>query len=86
MAKLTKEEIQALLKVSDYRWYHQEKRVTQTGSHSYNDEVYKKETVTHFVELWDNRPNFYVSKAWSRDEGTAWRRAYKKLMDGIANG
>ena len=86
MAKLTKEEVQALLKVSEYRWYHQEKRVTQTGSRSYNDEVYKKETVTHLVELWDNRPNFYVSKAWSRDEDTAWRNAYKKLMNGIANG
>ena len=97
MAKLTKEEIQALLKVSDYHWYHQEKKVTQTGSRSYNDivednevtqyqYVYTKETVTHLVELWSNRPNVYTGKAWSRDENTAWRNAYKKLMNGIANG
>ena len=86
MAKLTKEEIQALLKVSDYHWYHQEKKVTHTGSRSYNDDVYKNETVTHLVQLWNNRPNLYTGKAWSRDEDTAWRNAYKKLMNGIANG
>ena len=86
MAKLTKEEVQALLKVSGYHWYHQEKKVTQTGSRSYNDAEYKKETVTHLVHLWDNHPNLFTGKAWSRDEDTAWRNAYKKLMNGIANG
>ena len=92
MAKLTKEEIQALLKVADYHWFHQEKKVTVTNSKDhydnsgYTDYVYKKETVTHLVQLWDSRPNLYVGKAWSRDEGTAWRRAYKKLMKEIANG
>ena len=86
MAKLTKEEIQALLKVSDYHWYHQEKKVTLTGSRSFSDMEYKKETVTHLIQMWNNRPNLYTGKAWSRDEGTAWRRAYKKLMKEIANG
>ena len=99
MAKLTKEEIQALLKVADYHWFHQEKKVTVTNSNDhydnsgYTDYVYKKETVTHLVQLWDSRHatdgNVYLAfrvKAWSRDEGTAWRRAYKKLMKEIANG
>ena len=75
-----------LFRSSDYHWYHQEKKVTQTGSRSYNDDVYKNETVTHLVQLWNNRPNLYTGKAWSRDEDTAWRNAYKKLMNGIANG
>ena len=86
MAKLTKEEVHALLKVSGYHWYHQEKRVTQTGSRSYNDSVYKKETVTHLVQIWNNRPNLYAVKAWSRDEDTAWRNAYRKFIKEIANG
>lgn len=87
MAKLTKEEIQALLKVADYHWFHQEKKVTQTGSRSYNDDVYTKETVTHLVALWNNSSvSVFQGRAWSRDEDTAWRNAYKKLMKEIANG
>ena len=85
MAKLTKEEIQALLKVSDYHWYHQEKKITLTGSRSYNDDVYKNETVTHLVQMWNNRPNLYTGKAWSRDEDRAWRNAYKNFIKVVEN-
>jgi hypothetical protein len=92
MAKLTKEEIQALLKVADYHWFHQEKKVTVTNNNDHNDSrgyteySYIKETVTHLVQLWDSRPNLHVGKAWSRDEDTAWRSAYKRLMKEVANG
>lgn len=87
MAKLTKEEIQALLKVAGYHWYYFTKKVTSSASRSYNDEVYTGETTTHLVQVWNNSSgSVFQGRAWSRDEDTAWRNAYKKLMKEIANG
>ena len=91
MAKLTKEEVQALLRVMGATTYITRKyreTISECGG-----EIRNWVHITHTVEIWYGRSsplgNVYLTSrasARSRDEDTAWRNAYKKLMNGIANG
>lgn len=89
MAKLTKEEVQALLRVMGATTYCT--RESRDVTSEFGDEVRNWGFVTHKVDIWYGRHigKIYMTtrvKAWSRDEDKAWRNAYKKLMKEIANG
>ena len=85
MAKLTKEEVRAVLRVMGACMYHTVKSNECTSE--FGDEVRNWVVVTHKVEIWYGRHsplgNVYLTSrasAWSRDEDTAWRNAYKKFI------
>ena len=90
MAKLTKEEIQALLRVMGATTYHTVKS-TETVSEC-GGEIRKWVHIMHTVEIWYGRHatdgNVYLTsraKAWSRDEDRAWRNAYMKFIKLVEN-
>ena len=90
MAKLTKEEVQALLRVMGGCTYHTVKSRETTSE--YGGEIRNWVHITHTVELWYGRHatdgNVYLTsqvKAWSRDEDKAWRNAYMKFIKLVGN-
>ena len=79
MAKLTKEEIQALVRVAGGCMYHTIKshRVVSEFEGDTRDWEY----ITHTVEVWvRDRSGYPTGKARSKDETTAWRNAYKRYL------
>ena len=97
MAKLTKEEVQALLRVVGATTYITRKH-RETISEC-DGEIRNWVHVTYTVEIWYGRhteiTTIYKStgkgyittrvKAWSRDEDTAWRNAYMKFIKAVDN-
>ena len=85
MAKLTKEEVQALLRVMGGCTYHTVKSRETTSE--YGGEIRNWVHITHTVEIWYGRSsplgNVYLTSrasARSRDEDRAWRNAYMKFI------
>ena len=92
MAKLTKEEVQALLRVMGARTY-VTRKYRETIS-EYGGETRNWVHITHTVEIWYGRHTYksnekiYMTtrvKAWSRDEDKAWRNAYMKFIKLVGN-
>ena len=90
MAKLTKEEVRALVRVMGACTYVTRKyreTISECGG-----EIRNWVHITHTVELWYGRHatdgNVYLAsrvKAWSRDEDKAWRNAYMKFIKLVGN-
>ena len=90
MAKLTKEEVQALVRVMGATTYHTVKS-TETVSEC-GGEIRNWVHITHTVEIWYGRSsplgNVYLTsraRARSRDEDKAWRNAYMKFIKLVEN-
>ena len=92
MAKLTKEEVQALLRVMGATTYITRKyreTISECGG-----EIRNWRFESHTVEIWYGRHTYksnekiYTTtqvKAWSRDEDRAWRNAYMKFIKLVGN-
>ena len=92
MAKLTKEEVQALLRVMGGCTYHTVKSRETTSE--YGGEIRNWVHITHTVEIWYGRHTYksnekiYTTsqvRAWSKDEDKAWRNAYMKFIKLVEN-
>lgn len=92
MAKLTKDEVRALLRVVGASTYHTRKSREVTSE--FGDEVKNWGFVTHKVYIWYGRHahkptgKIYMTtraSAWSRDEDRAWRNAYMKFIKSVEN-
>ena len=90
MAKLTKEEVQALLRVMGASTYHTRKSREVTSE--FGDEVKNWGFVTHKVDIWYGRHttdrNVYLTtraSAWSRYEDRAWHIAYIRFIKLVEN-
>ena len=90
MAKLTKEEVQALVRVMGASTYHTVKSretVSECGG-----EIRNWRFESHTVEIWYGRheytPKRYITtrvKALSKYEDRAWRNAYMKFIKLVGN-
>ena len=90
MAKLTKEEVQALVRVMGATTYHTVKSSDTTSE--CEGEVRNWVHRSHTVEIWYGRheytPKRYIAtrvKALSKYEDRAWRNAYMKFNKLVGN-
>ena len=92
MAKLTKEEVRALLRVMGASTYHTRKSREVTSE--FGDEVKNWGFVTHKVDIWYGRHTYkqtgkiYMTtrvSARSKYEDRAWRNAYMKFIKLVGN-